>query len=176
MAKETVSSLSKKVWCLEQEKAVRQCMLRYMELCDVLTVGFDVSILMDLFHDDAVWEGVGKRYAKTFGAYRGKEMIANMFKKYTLPPAHFALNAHFLTNEHIEIEGEQAKGQWLLLQTATFHDGKSQLSSARLTVTFSYHNEQWKIQHFQTESLFNRPVDTPWDVPKALPTPNKRKH
>lgn len=171
MTKPTIASLSQRLWALEQEKAVRECMQRYMSLCDVLDVGFDLSLLMDLFATDAVWQGVGKRYAKTFGAYEGKDAIANMFAKYTQPPAHFVMNAHFLTNEQIHVSNETAVGTWLLLQTATFQDGRSQLSSARLRVNFTLDNEQWKIQHFQTESLFNRPMDTPWDVDKALPTP-----
>lgn len=173
MTKETVASLNKRIWTLEQEKNVRACMQHYMALCDVLDVGFDLSSLMDLFTTDAVWQGVGKRYAKTFGAYEGKEAITKMFEKYTLPPAHFALNSHFLTNEFITVSEQAAEGTWLLLQTATFHDGRSQLSSAKLTVTFALENEKWKIKHFQTESLFNRPVAMPWDVDKDLPTPNK---
>ena len=171
MTKETVASLSKRIWVLEQEREVRACMQRYMSLCDVLDTGFDLSLLMDLFTSDAVWQGVGKRYAKTFGAYEGKAAITKMFEKYTLPPAHFVLNSHFLTNELITMSEQTGKGTWLLLQTATFHDGRSQLSSARLTVTFVLESEQWKIKHFQTESLFNRPVETPWDVDKELPTP-----
>ena len=171
MTTETVASLSKRIWVLEQEKEVRACMQRYMSLCDVLDMGFDLSLLMDLFTSDAVWQGVGKRYAKTFGAYEGKDAIAKMFEKYTLPPAHFVFNSHFLTNEFVTVSEQTAEGTWLLLQTATFHDGRSQLSSARLTVIFMLENEQWKIKHFQTESLFNRPVDTPWDVDKELPTP-----
>lgn len=172
MAKrETVASLSKRVQALEQEKAVRACMQQYMALCDSLDVGFDLQPLVGLFADDAVWEGVGKRYGKTFGQYVGKAAITQMFEKYTKPPAHFALNAHFLCNEAIEVNGEQANGRWFLLQTATFHDGRSQLSSAKLTVSFCLQNKHWRIKHFQTESLFNRPVETPWDVPRDLPVP-----
>lgn len=173
MTKPTVASLSKRIWVLEQEKEVRRCMQRYMALCDVLDTGFDLSLLTDLFTADAVWQGVGKRYAKTFGAYEGKEAITKMFEKYTLPPAHFVLNSHYLTNESIDVAEQTAEGSWLLLQTATFQDGRSQLSSARLTVSFALEGEQWKIQHFQTHSLFNRPVDTPWDVDKELPTPKQ---
>ncbi|WP_367104152.1 nuclear transport factor 2 family protein [uncultured Psychrobacter sp.] len=173
ISRATLASLSNRIWMLEQEKEVRACIQRYMALCDVLDVGFDLSLLMDLFTEDAVWQGVGKRYQKTFGAYEGKEAIAKMFEKYTVPPAHFALNSHFLTNEFINVAEKTADGTWLLLQTATFHDGRSQLSSAKLTVKFSLEKEQWKIKYFQTESLFNRPMDTPWDVDKDLPTPNK---
>lgn len=173
MAKrETVASLSKRVKALENEKHVRACMQEYMALCDVLDVGFDLQPLMDLFTEDAIWQGVGKRYGKTFGQYVGKAAITEMFARYTKPPAHFALNAHFLCNEAITVTDEQATGNWFLLQTATFHDGKSQLSSAKLTVQFCLQDEQWRIQHFQTESLFNRPVATPWDVPKDLPVPD----
>ncbi len=169
--RETVASLSKRLRAFEDEKAVRACMNRYMYLCDILDVGFDLESLMALFTEDAVWEGRGRRYGKTFGRHVGIEAIRGMFEKYTLPPAHFETNVHFLTSELIDVQDQEANGSWVLLQTSTFSSGKSQLSSARLTVRFLCDEGVWKIDHFQTESLFNRPVITPWDQPADLPVP-----
>ncbi len=170
-ARETVASLAKRLQVFEDEKAIRACMNQYMYLCDILDVGFPLEDLMVLFTDDAVWEGRGKRYGKTFGSHQGKDAIRAMFAKYVQPPAHFDTNVHFLTSELIDVHGDEANGSWVLLQTATFSSGKSQLSSARLSVKFRRDEGVWRMSHFQTESLFNRPVKTPWDQPADLPVP-----
>lgn len=170
-ALDNVSDLSRRLRVFEDEHAVRACMNRYMYLCDNLDAGFDLVPLIDLFTADAVWEGVGARYSKSFGSLRGREVIREMFSRYTRPPAHFRTNVHFLTSELIEVQGDSACGGWVLLQTSTFSDGRSQLSSARLRVDFRREGSVWRICHFRTESLFNRPVETPWDQPADLPVP-----
>lgn len=170
-ARETVASLSKRLKAFEDERAVRACMNRYMYLCDNLDVGFPLDDLMVLFTPDAIWEGRGRRYGSTFGSHQGRDAIKDMFAKYTQPPAHFDTNVHFLTSELIEVSGDEASGNWVLLQTSTFSSGKSQLSSARLSVKFRCDESVWRMSHFQTESLFNRPVKTPWDNPAELPVP-----
>lgn len=169
--RETVESLSKRLSVFEDEKAIRRCMNRYMYLCDMLDVGFELGKLTALFTADAIWEGRGGRYGKTFGSHQGIDAIQAMFARYTRPPAHFETNVHFLTSELIEVGEGEASGSWVLLQTSTFSSGKSQLSSARLTVRFRCDADAWRISHFQTESLFNRPVKTPWDQPADLPVP-----
>jgi ketosteroid isomerase-like protein len=168
---ETIKVLAQRIAALESEIAVRACMNRYMYLCDRLDVAFPLDDLMVLFTDDATWEGTGGRYKKTFGSHEGKQAIRAMFEKYTVPPAHFQLNVHYLTSELITVEGATAHGSWVLLQPSTFSSGKSQLSSARLSVTFRREADAWKISCFQTEALFSRPVDQPWDRSDELPVP-----
>ncbi len=170
---QTFKHLIQRLTRLEAEQAVRGCMNRYMYLCDNLDVGFNLDDLMVLFTDDAIWEGRGRRYGKSFGRHEGNNAIRGMFAKYTQPPAHFETNVHFLTSELIDVhdDAQSAAASWVLLQTSTFSGGKSQLSSARLNVQFRCAKEQWQISHFQTESLFNRPVHTPWDNPADLPVP-----
>jgi len=169
-----LDQLRQRVHALEAAKEVSACLHDYMQLCDYLNEGFDLDPLMALFTEDAIWEGKGKRYAATFGRREGREAIRAMFDKYTQPPAHFALNVHFLTSEKVEVHNESAaEGTWVLLQTATFADGRSQLSSALLNVQFRQEGGRWKIAHFCTTSRFNRPVQTPWDNPQPLPVPEK---
>lgn len=184
-AKETLAGLRRRVEALEAEKRVRACINRYMALCDALGEGFDLDPLMALFTEDAVWEGKGTRYARSFGRLEGQAAIRAMFAKYTVPPAHFRLNVHFLTSEEIGVTGGEAPreaaweaaweatGRWVMLQTSTFADGRSQLSSARLDVRFRREGDQWRIAHFQTERLFSRPVTDPWDADSDLPVPER---
>lgn len=169
-----LEQLRQRVRALEAAREVSACLHQYMQLCDYLDEGGDLDPLMALFTKDAIWEGKGKRYAATFGRREGREAIRDMFEKYTLPPAHFALNVHFLSSEKVDVHSEtEAEGIWVLLQTATFADGRSQLSSALLNVHFRQEEGRWKIAHFCTTSRFNRPVQTPWDCPQPLPVPEE---
>lgn len=157
---------------LESEHAVRTCMNRYMELCDALDARTPLDELAGLFSVDAVWEGKGAKYAQSFGGYRGREAIRAMFATYMVEPAHFALNVHFLCSELIRVEGEEATGSWVMLQTSTFASGASHLNAARLTVKFREEEGAWRMAHFQTENLFSRPVDA-WNSDAHLPVPGK---
>ena len=116
----SVQAMQVRLKALEDEKNVSACMNRYMKLCDVLDVGFDLKLLADLFTEDATWEGKGSRYAKTFGRYEGRDAIMDMFAKYTKPPAHFELNVHFLANEIVTVDGNTATASWVLLQPSSF--------------------------------------------------------
>ncbi|MCE4057316.1 nuclear transport factor 2 family protein [Pseudomonas sp. Au-Pse12] len=164
--------LQQRLACLESEHAIRACMNRYMALCDALGVGSPLDELAALFTVDALWEGRGARYRDSFGGYRGREAIRAMFARYTVEPAHFALNVHFLTSELIRVRGHVADASWVMLQASSFASGASHLNSARLTVAFALEEGEWRIAHFQTENLFSRPVDH-WNSDAHLPVPTQ---
>lgn len=165
-------SLEARLHQLESENAVRACMNRYMVLCDALDARTPLDELTGLFTSDAIWEGKGAKYAKSFGGYRGREAIRAMFAGYMTEPAHFALNVHFLCSELIRVEGDEANGSWVMLQTSTFASGASHLNAARLTVRFREEQGVWRMAHFQTENLFGRPVEA-WNSDAHLPVPGK---
>lgn len=154
----------------ESQHAVRTCMNRYMVLCDALNAQTPLDELAGLFTVNAVWEGKGAKYANSFGGYRGREAIRAMFATYMKPPAHFALNVHFLTSELIDVQGDEATGSWVMLQTSTFASGTSHLNAARLTIRFALEDGQWRMAHFQTENLFGRPISA-WNSDAPLPVP-----
>lgn len=64
---------------LEQLKAqqeIRNCINRYMEICDALDAHTDLNELMNLFDAECIWEGIGEKYAKTLGVMiHGKRFI-----------------------------------------------------------------------------------------------------
>ena len=165
-----LAELAARLRRFETEHAVRTCMNRYMVLCDALDANTPLEELAGLFTRDALWEGKGAKYAKSFGGYRGREAIRAMFATYMVEPAHFALNVHFLTSELIEVDAEGATGTWVMLQTSTFASGASHLNAARLTLRFAEEEGQWRMAHFQTENLFSRPV-TAWNDTAELPVP-----
>jgi hypothetical protein len=170
-ADEIILQLQNRLARLEAEQAIRGCMNRYMVLCDQLGIDSPLDELMGLFAADAIWEGIGNKYAGTFGRLSGQPAIRQMFAKYMVEPAHFALNVHFLTSELIRLEtGDAATGSWVMLQTSTFNSGESHLNAARLTVDFRCDAGIWRMTHFRTENLFSRPVDH-WNAAALLPVP-----
>jgi len=112
-AASTVNELAARIKRLEDEKHILACMNRYMYLCDKIDADFDMEQLLALFTKDAIWEGVGKRYDKTFGSLRGHDEIASMFAKYMKTPPHFTLNVHVLGNAEVKADDIEAKGSWI---------------------------------------------------------------
>ena len=80
-----------------------------------------------------------------------------MMAHYISEPAHFAINVHYLTSEHIDIGAEnEAIGRWKMLQVSTFRAGGSHLNSAELVIRFKKAGERWLIDHFTTRNLWSR--------------------
>ncbi|SBS30569.1 hypothetical protein MSP8886_01856 [Marinomonas spartinae] len=159
-----------RVDALESDRAIRACINRYMDLCDHLNPATPLGELGDLFTEDAKWEGKGARYSKSFGGYEGRDAIVAMLSKYTVEPAHFSLNVHYLSSEVIRVDGDKAFGSWNMIQVSSFSAGGSHLNSARLSVSFRRDNGVWRMAHFQTENLFSRPVSD-WNDDATLPVP-----
>jgi ketosteroid isomerase-like protein len=164
-----IAELRRRLEDLEAHVAIRAVVADYMSLCDRLDASTPMQRLADLFTEDAVWQGTGTRYAAAFGERRGRAAILEMFDAYRQPP-HFAFNAHFLTSEKIVVSGDSACGSWLMLQTATYTLGASDLRSARLTISFARHADRWRMYRFETENLFSRPVGR-WNDPAPIPLP-----
>ncbi|ABQ67112.1 polyketide cyclase [Rhizorhabdus wittichii DC-6] len=158
-----IAALRAELADLRAERAVRAVVMRYFRLCDTLGPDTSLDDLGLCFTRDALWEGRG-RYRKAFGRHEGRDAIVAMLGSYAVPVAHFAMNAHFLSTETITIEGttegpEAAVGQWSMLQTSTYRDGRSDLRSAALTIRCAVEDGAWRISHFITENLFARDVD-----------------
>ena len=48
---------------LEAQNAIRNCINRYMEICDALDADTDLNELMGLFDRHSIWEGIGEKYS-----------------------------------------------------------------------------------------------------------------
>lgn len=162
-----IDALARRVAALDAERAVRATITRYMALCDVPEDAGDGPPLAGLFTADAVWEGIGPRYARKFGRLEGTAAIVAMLNRYLPPDPHFSANLHFLTSESIEVDAANttARGRWIMLQASCYSGGTAELIAARLTVDFApaADGSTWLIRHFRTE----RVLDGPWPLAAA---------
>lgn len=164
-----MSGIEERLSRLEAAAAVRRVATRYFRLCDTLGPQTPFDELGALFTRNAVWEGRG-RYRKAFGRHDGRDAIVAMLAAYADPP-HFALNAHYLSSEDVVVGGEAAaSGSWMMLQVSTYHDGRSDLRSAALTLDFIVEEGAWRIARFVTENIFSRDVD-PWNDEAPISVP-----
>ncbi|MCE2841229.1 MAG: nuclear transport factor 2 family protein [Novosphingobium sp.] len=163
------AALLARVEALEGERAIRQLVARYFRICDDLGPDTPFAELGELFTPNAIWEGKG-RYAKAFGRYDGREAIVEMIRSYCLPKPHFAMTAHFLTAENISLHGAEGTGEWMMLQTSDYNDGRADLRSAHLTIQCQNDGGIWRISHFRTLNLFSRRVER-WSDVAEIPVP-----
>ncbi|GAC89042.1 hypothetical protein Gbth_055_003 [Gluconobacter thailandicus F149-1 = NBRC 100600] len=156
---------------LEAEADIRRIQTRYMFLCDTPCPEEGISSdeeridrIMDLYTEDAIWEGVGEYYDNQFGRCDGKAAIRAHFSSFwgQKKDPELALNVHYLTSEQIHVHGETADGQWIHCQPWIFSDGSSLLRSSRLNNLFRKEEGVWKIARTRTENVFIAPLRTGW--------------
>ena len=164
-------SLLERLDAIESMAAVRAVTMQYFRYCDDLGPETPFDALGDLFTPDAKWSGKG-RYAKAFGGHDGRDAIVAMLKSYALPDPHFAMNAHFLTAEDIAVSGDAATGHWMMIQTSDYADGKSDLRSAKLTLSFARDEGVWRISEFTTENIFSQQTRN-WNDGEKISVPDE---
>ncbi|WP_040167374.1 nuclear transport factor 2 family protein [Microbacterium gorillae] len=163
-AENELATLVRRIEVLEAEAAIRRVQARYMLLCDTPCPEPDVADdaerierILELYTDDAVWEGVGEAYTGQFGRAVGKDAIRDHFRRFWDFPegtARLVLNAHYLTTEHIVVTGDEAAGHWIHLQPWLYDDGTALLRSSRLHNRFRRDGDDWKITRTRTENVF----------------------
>jgi ketosteroid isomerase-like protein len=167
----TLEALIRRVEVLEAEADIRRLQARYLWLCDTPLPEFGVTgdaeridLVLELYTDDAVWEGVGEYYENQFGRVEGADALRMHFERFWSAergPA-LLLNAHYLTSEQIHVEGDTATGQWIHVQPWLFADGSAVLRSSRLNNAFRKVDGRWRISRTRTENVFVAPLPDNW--------------
>jgi hypothetical protein len=168
---QSLATLWERVERLEAEADIRRIQARYMFLCDTPCpeAGIEndaqrVERILDLYTEDAVWEGVGAYYDNQFGRRVGKAALREHFTAFwgeKREPA-LLLNVHYLTSEQIHVRGDEADGQWVHCQPWIFSDGSSLLRSSRLNNLFCKVDGVWRISRTRTENVFVAPLNAGW--------------
>ncbi|WP_346007876.1 nuclear transport factor 2 family protein [Janibacter terrae] len=173
-----LAALEHRVTGLEAEAEIRRVQARYMFLCDtpcpepgVVDDAHRIDLIMDLYADDAVWEGVGEYYQGQFGRAEGATQIRAHFARFwgEKQDPTLVLNAHYLTAEQIHVRGDEADGQWIHMQPWVFADGTTRVRSSRLNNAFRREGERWLITRTRTENVLiaDLPQGLVHDMPSA---------
>lgn len=164
---DTIAALVQRIETLEAEADIRRLQTRYMFLCDTPCPEFGVrddshriDLIMELYAEDAVWEGVGEYYDGQFGRAEGAARIRAHFERFwgEKRDPELLLNAHYVTSEQIHVDGAEATGQWIHMQPWLFADGTALLRSSRLNNAFRRIDGTWRITRTRTENVFVAPL------------------
>lgn len=169
-----IAALVRRIELLEAEADIRRLEARYMFLCDTPNPEFGVAddqarieLILELYTEDAVWEGVGEYYTNQFGRVEGKPALRKHFENFwgsRRDPA-LILNCHYLTSEqiHVHEDGRTADAQWVHMQPWLFSDGKALLRSSRLNNGFRKEPDGvWQLTRTRTENVFVAPLPATW--------------
>lgn len=144
-------------------EAIRSVMLAYFNACDVPRFDFDHDYVR-LFTADAIWEGVGERYAAKFGRLDGGAAIVAALEAVLDKTPAFQFNHHMLSNERIDIAlPDHATGTWSMTQMTTSLSGEASLALARIAVKFQNVGGAWRIAHFTTRNLCFKVIEGGWN-------------
>jgi ketosteroid isomerase-like protein len=167
----TIHLLQRRLEVLEAEADIRRIQARYMFLCDTPCPEFGIEndeqrieAILELYAEDAIWEGVGEYYDSQFGRSVGKAAIRKHFQGFWSKDRDpgLLLNVHYLTSEQIHVIGDRADGQWVHCQPWIFTDGSALLRSSRLNNLFKKVDGAWKIARTRTENVFVAPLKSGW--------------
>lgn len=102
-------SLAERLEQLEEIDEIKQLKYRYAAACDE---GYDADRLVEMFTDDAVWDG------EMFGTYRGKAELRRFYQGIS---QQITWAQHYMLNPVITIDpgGTTAFGTWNLLVLCT---------------------------------------------------------
>lgn len=143
--------------------AVRAVISAYFNACDIPRFNFDGNYDR-LFTKDAIWEGVGERYAAKFGRLDGRSKIAAALQAAMDDDFSFEFNHHLLSNEMIRaVSANQVTGSWSMTQMSTPKKGDSIWALSRIEADFRIEDDAWRIAHFRTRNLFYKIVPDGWN-------------
>ena len=146
-----LEDLERRLRVLEDIEAIKKLKARYCAYCDN---NYDADGIAALFTEEAVWDG------GNFGRYEGREAIRTFFRG---APRIFPFAIHQVMNPIIEVEGEQAKGQWYLFQPATLAEGNQAVwLAARYEEEYVKVESEWKFKRLKVLPSFLTPYDQGW--------------
>jgi len=146
-----LEDLERRLRVLEDIETIKKLKARYCAYCDN---NYDADGIAALFTEEAVWDG------GNFGRYEGREAIRTFFRG---APRIFPFAIHQVMNPIIEVEGEQAKGQWYLFQPATLAEGNQAVwLAARYEEEYVKVESEWKFKRLKVFPSFLTPYDQGW--------------
>jgi hypothetical protein len=152
----TDADLEARVRRLEDIEAIKQLKARYCALCDA---GYDADGIAPLFTEDGLWDG-----GRTFGRREGRAAIHAHF---AAASRRISIARHQVMNPIIEVDGDDATGEWLLFQPCTIPGSDGDEDQA-LWLAATYHDRyrrvdgDWMIAAMVIDVVFFTPFEVGW--------------
>ncbi len=148
------SALEKRVRLLEDIEEISKLKARY---CNYVDGGWDRPThdydgVASIFTEDGVWEAIPTIRAET------REGIREYFRK----AQDISLAFHRITNPIIEVNGNQATGNWHVLVALTHPNGKAVWIGGIYNDEFVRTAEGWKFKKLSFTFAFNVPYEKGW--------------
>ena len=157
-------SVLQRLDALESQDAIRRLKAEYMQACDDKR-GRAVA---DLFWPDGIWEGVGQ---DSNNKATGHAAIADMFEA---SPRRLTFTTHYLMNESIQVNGDQGRGFWKILEPCTFRDQMALWMGGRYDNLFERRNGVWRFKHLKLYVEFRTPYEAGWLKERFATLDNKK--
>lgn len=150
-----IEQLAARLQVLEDIEAIKKVKAEYCAHCDN---GYNPQGIGALFAEDGVWDGG----VDVFGKYEGRPAIEKFFTGATkvIP---FAV--HNVMNPIIDVNGDDATGQWYLFQPCTMTGDQGDQAvwgAAKYSDDYKRVNGTWKIQTLRVKFEFWTPFDKGW--------------
>jgi ketosteroid isomerase-like protein len=144
------SDLERRIQRLEDIEAIKKLKARYADACDR---NYDVDTLASLFAEDAIWDG------GLFGVHNGREEIRAFFQGVS---SDITFAMHYMMNPIIDVDGDEATGEWYLFQTCTFNGDQAIFGAARYDEQYRRIDGQWLFWRLKLTSFFWTPFEEGW--------------
>jgi len=138
---------------LESIEEIKKLKHIYMEYCDQ---GYPPAKLGPLFTDDAVWT------SEIFGHHEGRAAIEEFFGGVS---SDIVFAAHLALNGIIDVDGDNATGQWRLLMPCTLSENGQKVSRWMLgeyDEAYERHSGKWYFSKVDVFMNFNVRADESW--------------
>ena len=138
---------------LESIEEIKKLKHIYMDYCDQ---GYPPAKLGPLFTDDAVWT------SEIFGRYEGRAAIEEFFGGVS---GEIVFAAHLALNGIVDVDGDNATGQWRLLMPCTLLEDGEKVSSWMLgeyEEAYERHGGKWYFSKVDVFMNFNVQADESW--------------
>jgi ketosteroid isomerase-like protein len=148
---------------LEDIEEIRKLKARY---CDYVDLGWELEdpdkknkLVTTVFSEDIVWEvptadGLSERFV-------GREQVLEQYDRAVAP---FLFGIHLAMNPIIEVDGDQASGQWPVLVPMTEPDGRAVWCSGKYLEKYVRTDDGWRIAYLRLATAFYTPFDTGWAI------------
>ena len=141
--------------CLTELQDIEAIKQRKAEYCDICDDAHNPDRIVEIFTEDAVWEGEG------VATTRGHAELRRLFERFA---QQVSFSQHNVFNPRIAVKGDTAHGSWNLLGPFTFREGRRQIWVAvRYEEDYVKRNGKWKIQHLRGVGRMAAPYEAGWE-------------